>query len=418
MDVAKRDGMQNKVSILYLRTDITNEKLIAGGSVAHTLGVINGFTALGHTVVCASSIMLDLLRKCDGVAVHELRNPSWLKVLRLRLNCVLSTIFFLKQALTLFASNNFDYIYQRYSIFNTTGALLSRIKKVPLILEYNGSEVWVDKNWTGGGWLRMRWLIGWIEKINLRCAHTIVVVSQPLKDELISRGITAGKILVNPNGVDTHALDPAKLSDERTQIRVQYALKDKFVFGFVGTFGAWHGIEVLATMIPKVIAQQPQAHFLLIGDGPRKAWLEEQLFSFSEHVTFTGLVPQHEAKNYLAACDAFLSPTQPNPDGTPFFGSPAKLFEYMSMAKPIIVSDIGQLAEVIRPAVRADEAVAVSDQVGIVVPPTEHDMFVRAAVHLVDTPLHQLGSNARVKVCSQYQWRQHVKTIFNFAQGR
>ena len=49
----------------------------------------------------------------------------------------------------------------------------------------------------------------------------------------------------------------------------------------------------------------------------------------------------------MAACDLLASPHVPNSDGTPFFGSPTKLFEYMAMGKGIIASDLDQIGEVL-----------------------------------------------------------------------
>ena len=91
----------------------------------------------------------------------------------------------------------------------------------------------------------------------------------------------------------------------------------------------------------------------MIGDGLLKDHAEEVLKKYIKQgkVIFTGKIPQDQAPDYLSACDAFLCPTQPNADGTRFFGSPTKLFEYMSMAKIIIASDLEQLSEVISPAI-------------------------------------------------------------------
>ncbi len=58
---------------------------------------------------------------------------------------------------------------------------------------------------------------------------------------------------------------------------------------------------------------------------------------------------QSEAPTYLAISDIVVSPTVPNPDGSPFFGSPTKLFEYMAMGKPIVASDLDQIGEVLTP---------------------------------------------------------------------
>ena len=49
----------------------------------------------------------------------------------------------------------------------------------------------------------------------------------------------------------------------------------------------------------------------------------------------------------LAACDVLASPHMGNPDGTRFFGSPTKLFEYMAMGRAIVASDLEQIGEVL-----------------------------------------------------------------------
>ena len=70
--------------------------------------------------------------------------------------------------------------------FSIAGALLSRRLKVPLILEYNGSEVWMADHWDPNplrGWIRL------CEEVTLRCAARIIVVSELLREDLVKREV-------------------------------------------------------------------------------------------------------------------------------------------------------------------------------------------------------------------------------------
>ncbi len=400
--------MKQLKSILYLRTDLTTQKIVAGGSVAHTLGVIGGFVKKGINVVCALSFMAEQVHALHPQDLKKLHMPRLLKLVPLRLRSCFSSFFFFFQTRKLIKKHKtIDAIYQRYSLLNCTGLLLAWWFKIPLILEFNGSEYWVDQNWASKKWFKLGFLVRWIERLNIHRADYIIVVSAVLKENLIHEGVRSEKILVNPNGVNTDYYDPAVLITSRKSIRSALHLNEKFVFGFVGTFSIWHGIDVLHEMIPNVIAKNSQVHFLLIGEGPLRKDLQHHLTKkdVDKYVTFTGMVPQHEARKYLAACDAFLSPTQPNKDGSRFFGSPTKLFEYMSMAKPIIASDLEQVAEVIQPAS------------GILVKPKNIDGFVQAAVLLIDEDnkkRSEKGKYARSTVIKKYTWDAHVQRIIDF----
>lgn len=420
-------------TILYLRTDICSQELFVGGSVAHTLGVIKGFQNLGSTIVCASTAMPTVLKNAHLTYFQKLEVwpvfcfLRWkLGYLRWRLDCIFSNLFFPLQLRSIFKNYAIDIIYQRYSLLNCVGVILSTWKKIPLILEYNGSEVWQFDKLAPCAWFKFNFLAKHIELLNLRHANYIIVVSEALKDDLVAQGINEKKILVNPNGVDIEIFNPEKLINERENIRQQLQIQDKFVFGFIGTFSFWHGIELLAAMIPAVVQQKPNAHFILIGDGILKDFLKHELEKHAitdKQVTFTGPVPQHTAKNYLAACDAFLSPTQPNADGTRFFGSPTKIFEYLSMGKPVIASDLEQLTNLIEPAFTihdlSQDNLCATNQIGFLIPPKNIDGFITASCRLMelDKPIQlKIGINARNKAISNYTWNEHVHKIQKFIQ--
>ena len=199
----------NKKTILYLRTDLSNEQLTAGGSVAHTLGVIGGFNQLGYKVMCASSCMQSVLEKQHLEMLISLKNPQILSFLRWKINCFLSSFFFCVPILFKLKNRSVLFIYQRYSLLNITGLLIAWWYKKKLILEYNGSEVWIATHWVQKKrWMKLTWLMEKVEMWNLHYADLVVVVSEALKSELLQKGVSPSKILVNPNGVDPEQYNP------------------------------------------------------------------------------------------------------------------------------------------------------------------------------------------------------------------
>ena len=113
---------------------------------------------------------------------------------------------------------------------------------------------------------------------------------------------------------------------------------------------------MLASAIRKLIdsgrewLDRHRVHFLYVGDGALAPKVRETLGPGvgAPYVTLAGMRPQADTPSTLAASDILLSPHVPNPDGTPFFGSPTKLFEYMAMAKPIVASDLDQIGWVLK----------------------------------------------------------------------
>lgn len=393
----------NKNSILYLRTDLGTTDLIGGGSVTHTLGVINGLLEHGRHIVCFSSAMHGVLKQIDHeqFSYTPLSMPSILKHLGFKINCLLSNLFFYRTVNSWVKKHKPDLIYQRYSMLNVVGAWLKQQYNIPFILEFNGSETWIDANWSGGK-LPMGRLIDKIEMYNVQQADTIVVVSDVLKSQLIARGVTPQKILVNPNGVDVKAFNAVHLDDVRATTRNLLGLHDQFVIGFSGTFSHWHGVNILAELIPQALSKQTNLHFLLIGDGPLKTELAIKLFDYiGTGVTFTGMLNAQQMPAYLSACDAFLCPTQPNKDGTPFFGSPTKLFEYMAMGKPIIASNIGQVGELL------------ADYKEFLFEPDDIAGFAQAVTRLIKMhPDERAALGKRLRDLSQHHsWSAHVARI-------
>ncbi|AOW24482.1 hypothetical protein AVM11_17930 [Sphingomonas melonis TY] len=406
---------------LYLKSNLMLGTL-AGGSVGHIAGVANELYRRSRSLVLAAlefPAMVD--RDVPFVSIRPLTHygiPPESNHLRFDRHCY-------DAAAPILERGDADFIYQRLSIANFTGVRLSRRYNVPLILEYNGSEVWIAQHWG----LKLAWagLAKRIEQVCFRHAHRIITVSDVLADELRAQGVPDDKIVSYPNCIEPEVFDPSRYDAERRVIRTGLGIgDDELVCTFLGTFGAWHGAEVLAEAIRRYAATHAagfgtRLRFLMIGDGLLAGKCREMLADEIESgmVIFTGIVAQAKAPGYLAASDIFLSPHVQPGDGSRFFGSPTKLFEYMAMAKPIVASELDQIAEVLHPATRLVD-VATHDRwhdgnLAILTRPGSVDDIVDALRLLRDhLEWHQpMGEAARAKALAHYTWRQHVDQIFD-----
>ena len=149
----------------------------------------------------------------------------------------------------------------------------------------------------------------------------------------------------------------------------------------------------------------------MIGDGVKMPEVTAALDAGGVRnlTVLTGIVPQAEGPRYLAACDILASPHVPNPDGTPFFGSPTKLFEYMAMGKGIVASDLDQVGEILEHGRAAQMAV-----------PGDVDSLVDGLRALIDNPARReaLGTEARCLVLERHSWREHTRRIIHALQER
>jgi glycosyltransferase involved in cell wall biosynthesis len=136
----------------------------------------------------------------------------------------------------------------------------------------------------------------------------------------------------------------------------------------------------------------------------------------SQYVTLTGLVAQPEAAKYLGCADLLVSPHVPNADGSGFFGSPTKLFEYMAMEKPIVASALGQIEDVIagRGATKLGAMPrGAGNMCGFLFEPGNAGAFKKVLRQVVDDmpAAAKVAKAARMEILNRYTWKRHVDAI-------
>ena len=383
--------------IIYIRSDFWLRGTSPNGAVAHTEGVTNALFAEGFQLDVFSTYPIPFVKNyrsfsCiipDGLftGISEIEEMEYNTQLYKALSGYRGTPKF---------------IYQRYSRNNYAGLMFAKSRGIPFVLEYNGSEIWMSKNW--GKPLKYEKISAKIEEVVLRNADIIVGNAEAFRKELIDKGVNPERIAIIPNGVDPNRFSPEINGDG---IREFLDVEKKDILAtFIGSYGPWHGTEVFASSIQYVIRQNRNVKFLFIGEGKGLVKVKEIVRNdnVEEFVLFAGMVERDRVPQYLAASDILVSPQVPNPDGSPFFGSPTKLFEYMAMGKAIVASDLDQIGAILSSGVDA-----------VLFKPGDFRELADKILMLVGNPSlrQQLGINARNKVVKSYTWERHVQLILD-----
>ncbi len=319
---------------------------------------------------------------------------------------------FFRRALPILRQQRPRALYQRHNAFVFSGTLLSRALGIPLILEYQCSELWMANNWDP---CHFRGLLKTAEELTLSSAHGYVALSNVLRNELLARGIPYTRIAVNPAAVDPKCFYPG--CGAAPEVRKRYGINgDEIVVCFLGSFSYYHGIPVLQKSIAQLLRkyaepdQGPRLRFLLVGDGLLRQQMKEQLdlIPGSERVTFAGSVDHASVPGILDASDILVSPHVPLEDGSDFFGSPSKLFEYMAAGRAIIASNMFQLGEILEHGRTA----------WMVEPGDDAELADAIEALACDGEMRRLlGANARAVVLDRHTWKLNGMRVLQLARG-
>lgn len=278
-----------------------------------------------------------------------------------------------------------------------TGLALSICKRRPWVFELR--DLWPESIVTVGAMENGRAirLLERIEQFMYRQADLIVPVTDAFQKRLESYGISAEKMHVVTNGVDT-CLYSRNIRKEH--LRNKLKCENGFLIGYIGTLGMAHNLEFIVEAMSMV--EDPDIHLLCIGDGARKSAAMKRARKLClTNVTFLDPIPKKEVRNYLATVDAVLVPLIKSETFKTVI--PSKIFEAAAMQKPIILGVNGLARHLIE-----------HYEAGIYYPPDSSEAFI-AALHALkcDFQLRDSLALGGKKLALDYDRKNLAKDMIN-----
>jgi glycosyltransferase involved in cell wall biosynthesis len=245
----------------------------------------------------------------------------------------------------------------------------------------------------------LRGVLEWVDRradwdgYELRAARAVdhvVVVVEEARQRLMEQGISADHVTVVENTEDLDhfrgiPLDPELLG----------RWKGDFVISYIGGFGGKHrGLDTAIEAMPAILRSIPNARLLLVGEGSIRPVLEGMVAErgLEPRVTILPWQPFAAVPSLMQASDVCLVPHASNAHTEAT--SPHKLFQYMSLGKPVVVSTCKPLRRVIE-----------ETGGGLVFEAGNADALAASVVSLADEERrHALGDAGRRAVEAHYNW--------------
>jgi glycosyltransferase involved in cell wall biosynthesis len=290
------------------------------------------------TALAESGYTVDLLtlpigdsRIIPGVTV--IRVPNWFRAKKIAIGPSLLKAAF--DVLILFKALQLI-LTRRYAVIHTVedtgpiGVLIAWLARAKLVFEKHS-----DPSSHQGKSLRnlIMWAYTKVELFAARRADAVIGTGPGLVAQV--RAMNTGKPVHHIPDIPSSRIDadPARTAAVRRQLQTS---SSDILITYVGSFAAYQGIELLFDSIPKVIAANPHARFVIIGGTPteiqtRTAQLRRQHAEAA--VIWAGHIAPDILPNYLAAADILLSPRLTG------VNTPLKLLDYLKAGRAIVATD-------------------------------------------------------------------------------
>jgi glycosyltransferase involved in cell wall biosynthesis len=174
------------------------------------------------------------------------------------------------------------------------------------------------------------------ETLTMTHVDKIVVMNEAVRQIIFDRGVSPEHVRVAPNAVDVENFKPLSPPKNET-----------FTVGYLGSFQDYEGLDDLVEAVRLLQEEGTPVRVLMVGDGFRFNPLRSKIAQegLEDIFTLTGRVPHTQVLEYYQQMDVLVYPRWST--GATESITPLKPFEALALEKPIIVSDVAPLQEIV-----------------------------------------------------------------------
>ena len=292
-----------------------------------------------------------------------------------------------------------DIIHAHSPVLNALPALkVGRRLGIPVVYEIRAfwEDAAVDHGTTNPGSLRYRATRG-LETRAIQRADHVFTICEGLRADIVARGVPSSKVTVIPNAVNVESFqlgsppDPALLA--------KLGLTGSTVIGFIGSFYAYEGLDLLVAALPQLLAARPDIKLLLVGGGSQEANLRQQAqaLDVADKVVFAGRVPHQDVNKYYDLIQVLAYPRHPM--RLTELVTPLKPLEAMAQGQLFVASDVGGHKELVQ-----------HNQTGVLFKAGSADALAESLLGLLNNPAlwPVLKTNGRAFVDNVRNWKNSV----------
>jgi glycosyltransferase involved in cell wall biosynthesis len=229
-----------------------------------------------------------------------------------------------------------------------------------------------------------------IDKYLARYTQRIVTNSSGVRDFYAEHGLPADKFVVIPNGVEPWAPRPPK---SREELLAELGLPvTARLIAAVNRLWPQKRVKDLIWAADLLKIVNPDAHLLIVGDGPQRWRLERyrDQCEIRDCVHFLG--PRDDVTRLLPHCECLWL-------GSEYEGQSNAILEAMAAGLPVIATDIPGNRDLVLP-----------EQTGYLVPIGDRAAFARRTNALLQAPelARRLGATGRQRVLSEFSVEKMV----------
>lgn len=282
--------------------------------------------------------------------------------------------------------NAIDIIHSNTYVPVLAGQICSRLYHVPHVVTfhdvYQASDKTFWKQWRTKqesnlpfyAPLMSKLVEDLILKLNVSAFHT---VSETTKEDLMSFGVNAEKIVVIPNGIEQ---TPHRTESDHKEIQQPTAV-------FVGRLVHYKNVDTVIKAFRDVIKSVPNAKLIIIGDGPYRNNLLQEAKDIKDSIEFVGRVSEAEKVKLIANSYVMVFPSL-------IEGFGIAIIEGFALKKPVLVSDVRPPSDIVK-----------NNYSGFVIPPFDTSAWAERIIEsFTDNDKRQkMSENAYSEFSTKYE---------------